>query len=755
MDEDDLLLLAAAGREGGEEEGGGQEENDQGISDTDQGVEGENQKGKAQETYADDGDEDEDGGGATTKKKTRKRAAPKTAATGRAAKKKKKKAQTELIDDDLDNDEDDEDEDEDEDGGGAGKKKADANDDDDDDVYGYDGYYKDEDDKAELLAMPELEREQILAHRAELRDKKRRMKMIKETLDAGTRAKRAAARKGRGQAGVGSKQKAALQSIKKKKKKAEKKKRRSSKARAGSDDDDGADDDDDASDTDDEEATEDEDEDGDFRADDEDEEEEGEIGAFRDDDFDRVDFGGSGHTYAYDDPLATRAERSARAARYRGPVFIDENPAPAKSIVEITLTRDVLAKWQSEPFFDESVIGAYIRIVEGGKEGGTYALAKILEVTEHHQEYELIVPVLPSDRSGEDAKSEKRFSKKRFRCWVPATNSETKCTIADASSKRCQLMEAEIVVASELRPTKSEVRAVQKKLKSANDFRYTAVHAREMVKKRFASGDVVASIETLSKAQNNLVKAQLERQKIDEQAKITGVDPDINDVEEADMNVEIAKRVVADIQKRYNEKQEKQLKNEAEIALDRINRRNREKNMMNDSALARRQQQTTEKKKDTLDPFSRRPTRPQALGASAGSSSMADAEDATRAEAAQEARGGPEADDGRDPGESSGAAQPTHPTTLDEMLAPIEAARERLRNIPIDPDRVRYLLGTMHNPPPPPTWEEIDVKKLIRRPNAPDPLIGITHTYSLEEYHVMMRKAREQRDKMREAEKRT
>ena len=114
--------------------------------------------------------------------------------------------------------------------------------------------------------------------------------MIKETLDAGTRAKRAAARKGRGQAGVGSKQKAALQSIKKKKKKAEKKKRRSSKARAGSDDD-GADDDDDASDTDDEEATEDEDEDGEFRADDEDEEEEGEIGAFRDDDFDRVDFG--------------------------------------------------------------------------------------------------------------------------------------------------------------------------------------------------------------------------------------------------------------------------------------------------------------------------------------------------------------------------------------------------------------------------------------------------------------------------------
>ena len=176
--------------------------------------------------------------------------------------------------------------------------------------------------------------------------------------------------------------------------------------------------------------------------------------------------------------------------------------------------------------------------------------------------------------------------------------------------------------------------------------------------------------------------------------------------------------------------------------------------MMNDSALALRQRQTTEKKKDTLDPFSRRPTRPQALGTSAGSSGKANAGDVASAEATQEARDGTQAD-GREAGESSDAAQPMHPTTLDEMFAPIEAMRERLRKIPIDAERVRYLLGTMRNPPPQPTWEEIDVKKLIRRPHAPDPMIGITHTYSLDEYHVMMRKAREQRDKMRVAEKKS
>ena len=148
-----------------------------------------------------------------------------------------------------------------------------------------------------------------------------------------------------------------------------------------------------------------------------------------------------------------------------------------------------------------------------------------------------------------------------------------------------------------------DVKAMKQKIKKANNFRYTTQVNQAQLLERRRMGAVVATIEELAKARHLL-----------EAAREAGAPAhEVRDYEE---RVEaITAAIEAQRRKAVAASRDANL-------VDRLNRKNRTMNAVQDSALPSTQQTHQAQRstaassvKDVLDPFSRRPTRPMAMTA--------------------------------------------------------------------------------------------------------------------------------------------
>lgn len=92
----------------------------------------------------------------------------------------------------------------------------------------------------------------------------------------------------------------------------------------------------------------------------------------------------------YEEPTASSDEEMADAGKERAPAV----EAELEDYMKVTLPRRRLARWCNEPFFDQAVIGCFVRLFIGESEDGKkcYRLCEIIGVDELPTEYNFPVP---------------------------------------------------------------------------------------------------------------------------------------------------------------------------------------------------------------------------------------------------------------------------------------------------------------------------------------------------------------------------
>ena len=329
--------------------------------------------------------------------------------------------------------------------------------------------------------------------------------------------------------------------------------------------------------------------------------------ADREDDDDDDDEYGSDDDVSLEDEELTgilpqrekRAPRSRRAAGDSEDDYSDEDdeegggdrvPASEIQIRSIVLTRDTLSRWITEPFVETCAPGCFVRISVGvNRHTGEnkYALGEIVGVAEgKHKAYNLKEYEYPHKGSG---KWTNKWLLLRYgrdeRAFMIAEVSNSPVTDAEYGAWRAQL-EKDGVKFPQLR----DINAAQSNIKSAQDYRYTSEDIQKMLSKR---------AEKRSGLQQNLASQKENIRRLIERAKMDGDDEAVANLEEQ----------MAQVMEKLKVRLDKGGTAEMMAAI------NKKNNAVNDQRLSRIASEQVARAKSGAadqsanDPFSRRPTK--------------------------------------------------------------------------------------------------------------------------------------------------
>ena len=201
----------------------------------------------------------------------------------------------------------------------------------------------------------------------------------------------------------------------------------------------------------------------------------------------------------------------------------DRVPASEIQIMSIVLTRDTLSRWITEPFVETCAPGCFVRISVGvNRHTGEnkYALGEIVGVAEgKHKAYNLKEYEYPHKGSG---KWTNKWLLLRYgrdeRAFMIAEVSNSPVTDAEYGAWRAQL-EKDGVKFPQLR----DINAAQSNIKAAQDYRYTSEDIQKMLSKR---------AEKRLGLQQNLASQKENIRRLIERAKMDGDDEAVANLEE-------------------------------------------------------------------------------------------------------------------------------------------------------------------------------------------------------------------------------
>ena len=268
----------------------------------------------------------------------------------------------------------------------------------------------------------------------------------------------------------------------------------------------------------------------------------------------------------------------------------DRVPASEIQIMSIVLTRDTLSRWITEPFVETCAPGCFVRISVGvNRHTGEnkYALGEIVGVAEgKHKAYNLKEYEYPHKGSG---KWTNKWLLLRYgrdeRAFMIAEVSNSPVTDAEYGAWRAQL-EKDGVKFPQLR----DINAAQSNIKAAQDYRYTSEDIQKMLSKR---------AEKRLGLQQNLASQKENIRRLIERAKMDGDDEAVANLEEQ----------MAQVMEKLKVRLDKGGTAEMMAAI------NKKNNAVNDANLSRIASEQVARAKSGAadqsanDPFSRRPTK--------------------------------------------------------------------------------------------------------------------------------------------------
>lgn len=242
-------------------------------------------------------------------------------------------------------------------------------------------------------------------------------------------------------------------------------------------------------------------------------------------------------------------------------------------IKEITIRRSKLVKWLIEPFFDDLIVGCFVRIGIGKSyRGPVYRLC--------------MVQTVDGSNNSQQYKVENRVTHKRLICVWGSENSAARFPVtvvsdSSASEKEYKQWVREMERTCSQMPSKQEVAGKRDAIRKTNDYIYSAATVKQMLEEKKTKPLNIA-------VEKDRLKNQLEVAKCNE------------DEEEMKRIYRRLQELEATRQARDNDDRAKRL---AEM-----NKKNRVENFKNLSEL-KRISGTLKAGEDGYDPFSRRWTR--------------------------------------------------------------------------------------------------------------------------------------------------
>ncbi|KAM0994730.1 hypothetical protein ACFX13_010403 [Malus domestica] len=245
-----------------------------------------------------------------------------------------------------------------------------------------------------------------------------------------------------------------------------------------------------------------------------------------------------------------------------------------QDIKDITIPRSKLAKWVMEPFFEELIVGCFVRVGFGiSSEGPVYRLCMVQNVV--------------ATNPGREYKLEGKVTHKYLKCVWGSESSASKWPMANVSDSPPQEKEfeqwlKEVKRAGQM-PSKQEVVEKKETLQKSNTFVYSAATVKQMLQEKKASA--------------RPVNVAVEKERLRRQL----------DVAESKGNEEEVERIKTRLQELEASRQT-QGKDSKAIRLAEMNRKNRFENFINASGLKPRNM-NLKAGEAGYDPFSRRWTR--------------------------------------------------------------------------------------------------------------------------------------------------
>ena len=442
----------------------------------------------------------------------------------------------------------------------------------------------DDDDRKYLATLAELDREQILATRSEARETERQKWMVSTQLKK-NKKKSASSRGGRKvTASRGSmKQQAALSDLKR----AREKGKRKTKYR----------------DDDDEE---------------EDESSEGEMSAGSDEmDANKIKArAGKAHMGAYGGSGAARARRrAAEEEEEEEDPRADEDIEPDE-VRGMVVSRNRLAHWAEEPFFDERVVGFYVKVSLGPDDNGVpvYRLGRIAQVGEATSKYPIdIKNAATSKLTRKTITVEVALHKRKFKlCYV----SNSPVDVSDVGNWRSALFTANINL-----PKRRDLTKKLKDRKYCDNYVTTEADINKILEQKKKEGKLKVNLalhksELLQQRQHFADEVMRTERALALATEKSGADADAVVTLEDELAKQREDLAAVDerlrvVEEKQREQREDILAKEAQItAWQKINNKNR---TFNQSAKTIEESGGGVAATNKMDPFSRRPCRPMIL----------------------------------------------------------------------------------------------------------------------------------------------
>jgi RNA polymerase-associated protein RTF1 len=306
--------------------------------------------------------------------------------------------------------------------------------------------------------------------------------------------------------------------------------------------------------------------------------------------------GGDLHEYETDSDEDDETRRERVAQRLAD--LKDDSPVAGLDFyLRIQSRRMVLEKWLSEPFFEQAVVGTFLRLSIGECDGqAVYRMCEVIAVEYNQRPYRLesgkmcgvrlTVSLAGSVKKGSKISvvSNSRITHNEFGVFVVEMQ---KATERNGPSENTHLL------------TENQVNARRQKQLKASRHVYTHTEIRDMVRKK--SGMNKALVTEYSTAMESLIKKRDEAR----------VDKDLDALEAVQKTIDMLEAE----SKKQKEMNERSSKHSIEV-----NKRSRESNVQRDMAagMRKRAEEQEAAAKGTLsnavlDPFLRRETRPKIL----------------------------------------------------------------------------------------------------------------------------------------------
>jgi len=296
---------------------------------------------------------------------------------------------------------------------------------------------------------------------------------------------------------------------------------------------------------------------------------------------------------------AERARRDAEAeAEARQP---KEGPAPFKQLERIRLTRQKLEKWINEPFFEDVVVGCFVRVGIGMQEGrATYRAAEIMGVKDGFRQYS-IEKVVTTKRIELQIGSSRRYFQMNY---ISNTNFET-----PELEKYGRLMRAANMPTKTLTFINEKV----KQLLDAKTHTYSEAEVAEKVKRERATQKMKGNLALRKIQLTNEIDGLKQRLRV----KPTGDGPDEDEHKRKEEEEELSRLEEElkgldkkeDLQKKLDEKREG-----SSFRIGDINERNRKFQREVEDKVGKRdlqdQVEISAGRVTASDPFKRLPIRP-------------------------------------------------------------------------------------------------------------------------------------------------